>query len=106
MKDFNTIAAPLTAVMKKNENFFWGETQDKAFQLPKHKLTHAPLLVLPNFDLAFEVECDASGVGVGAVLMQGEKSIAYFSEKLNGSVLNYSTYDKELYALVHALETW
>nr|XP_027124369.1 uncharacterized protein LOC113741083 [Coffea arabica] len=106
VKDFSTIAAPLIAVMKKNEKFFWGETQDKAFQLFKHKLTHVPLLAIPNFDLTFEVECDASGVGIGAVLMQGGKSIAYFSEKLNGAVLNYLTYGKEMFVLVSALETW
>ena len=106
MRDFSTIAATLTTVMKKNEKFFRRKAQDKAFQLLKHKLTHAPLLALPNFDLTFEVECDASGVGVGAVLMQGGKPIAYFSEKLSGAALNYSTYDKELLALVRALETW
>nr|XP_027109244.1 uncharacterized protein LOC113729114 [Coffea arabica] len=104
VRDFSTIAAPLTMVMKKNEKFIWGKAQDKAFQLLKHKLTHAPLLALPNFDLTFEVECDASGVGVRAILMQGGKPITYFSEKLNGAAINYSTYDKELYALVGALD--
>ncbi|XP_071926158.1 uncharacterized protein [Coffea arabica] len=69
VKDFSTIAAPLTAVMKKNEKFFWGKAQDKAFQLLKYKLTHALLFALPNFNLTFEVECNASDVGVEAVLM-------------------------------------
>ena len=106
MKDFSTIAASLTAVIKKNVAFQWENEQDKVFQLLKHKLTQAPVLSLPSFDKMFEVECDASSVGIRAVLMQEGQSIAYFSEKLDGAASNYSTYDKELYSLIRALETW
>lgn len=106
MQNFSTIAAPLTEVIKKNVSFKWGEAQEEAFQLLKYKFTHAPLLALPNFSNTFEIECDASGLGIGAVLMQDGRTLAYFSEKLSGAALNYPTYDKELYALVRALETW
>ncbi|XP_027158001.1 uncharacterized protein LOC113759619 [Coffea eugenioides] len=106
VRDFSTIAAPLTELIKKNENFHWGDSQEQAFRVLKHKLTHAPVLALPDFSKTFEIDCDASGIGVGAVLNQGGRPIAYFSEKLNGAALNYSTYDKELYALIRALQVW
>ncbi|XP_019082698.1 PREDICTED: uncharacterized protein LOC104704959 [Camelina sativa] len=106
VRDFSSVAAPLTATIKKSVEFKWGPAQEAAFRELKHRLTHAPLLALPDFSKTFEVECDASGVGIGAVLTQGGKPIAYFSEKLSGPTLNYPTYDKELYALVRAMETW
>ncbi|KAG7530867.1 Zinc finger CCHC-type [Arabidopsis thaliana x Arabidopsis arenosa] len=106
VKDFSTLAAPLTEVIKKDVGFKWEEAQEKAFQALKEKLTNAPILILPDFLKTFEIECDASGIGIGAVLMQDKKPIAYFSEKLGGATLNYPTYDKELYALVRALQTW
>jgi len=105
VKDFSTIAAPLNELTKNGIAFHWGEEQGASFALLKDKFTHAPLLQLPNFGKTFELECDASGVGIGGVLMQEGKPIAYFSEKLNGPILNYSMYDKELYALVCTLET-
>ena len=92
--------------MKKNVGFKWWEEQEKAFQLIKQKLTNAPLLSLAKFTNTFEIDCDASGIGIDAILMQEGRPIAYSSEKLNGVALNYPTYDKELYALVRALETW
>jgi len=104
VKDFSTIAAPLNELTKKGVVFHWGEEQQASFALLKDKFTHAPLVQLPDFGKTFELECDASGVGIGGVLMQAGKLVAYFSEKLNGPILNYSMYDKELYALVRTLE--
>jgi hypothetical protein len=106
VKDFSILAAPLTEIVKKFVGFKWDNEQDRAFIEIKERLCGAPLLALPDFSKTFEIECDASGIGIGAVLMQEKRQIAYFSEKLNGAALNYPTYDKELYALVRALETW
>ena len=80
--------------------FKWGDAQEKAFKLIKEKLTHAALLALPDFTKTFDIECDALGIGMGGMMMQEGRPIAYFSEKLSGAALNYPTYDKELYALV------
>jgi hypothetical protein len=106
VKDFSTIAALLNTLTKKGVPFSWGTTQENAFTMLKDKLTHAPLLQLPDFNKTFELECDASGIDLGGVLLQDGKPVAYFSEKLSGPVLNYSTYDKELYTIVHILEIW
>jgi hypothetical protein len=106
VRDFSSIAAPLHELTKKGVSFSWDPAQEEAFDTLKDKLTHAPLLQFPDFQKVFELECGASGIGLGAVLLQEGKPIAYFSEKLSGAILRYSTYDKELYALVRTLQTW
>ena len=82
VKDFSAIAASLHELTKKGVVFHWGKAQENSFDTFKDKLTHASLLQLPNFGKTFELECDASGVGIRGVLMQDGKQVAYFSKKI------------------------
>eukprot|EP00253_Pinus_taeda_P014260 PITA_14260 len=83
-----------------NKVFQWGGKQQKAFDTLKGKISIAPILALPNLQQPFEIETDASDHAMRAVLMQHGKPICYHSENFNSAVVNYPTYDKELYALV------
>jgi hypothetical protein len=78
IKDFGTIAAPLTQLLKRNA-FHWNEQAHSAFESLKQALTAAPVLHLPDFEQCFQVECDASRSGFGVVLHQGKGPIAFFS---------------------------
>ena len=84
VKDFSSIAAPLNELVKKNAVFKWGDVHEKAFNMLKDKLINAPLLCLPNFDKVFEIECDASGIGIGAVLMQIPNRLLILMKSLAG----------------------
>ncbi|GJZ26506.1 putative reverse transcriptase domain-containing protein [Tanacetum coccineum] len=106
IKDFSKIAKSLTELTQKNKKYIWGENQESAFQLLKQKLCEAPILALPEGNDDFVVYCDASHQGLGAVLMQREKVIAYASRQLKPNEENYTTHDLELGAVVFALKIW
>ncbi|GJU98588.1 reverse transcriptase domain-containing protein [Tanacetum coccineum] len=106
IKDFSKIAKSLTELTQKNKKYIWGKDQETAFQLLKQKLYEALILALPKGNDDFVVYCDASLQGLGAVLMQREKVIAYASRQLKPHEENYTTYDLELGAVVFALKIW
>jgi hypothetical protein len=83
IRGYGSIAAPLTDLLKKND-FAWNEVAETAFEELKAAITNPPVLMLPNFNLPFVVECDASGRGIGAVLMQQQQPLAFFSQVLKG----------------------
>ncbi|GJT70414.1 putative reverse transcriptase domain-containing protein [Tanacetum coccineum] len=100
IKGFSKIARPITKLTQKSVKFEWGEKAEAAFQLLKQKLCSAPILALPEGSENFVVYCDASHKGLGAVLMQREKVIAYASRQLKVHEKNYTTHDLELVASV------
>ena len=105
VKSFGIIARPLTALTKKG-CFGWSEEATEAFNNLKRALCEAPVLALPRFDLPFVVETDVCGEGIGAVLMQEGHPIAYISRHLKGKQLHLSIYEKELLAVVFAVQKW
>ncbi|GKF25591.1 putative reverse transcriptase domain-containing protein, partial [Tanacetum coccineum] len=106
IEGFSKIAKPMTKLTQKKVKFVWGDKQEAAFQLLKQKLCSAPILALPEGSEDFIVYCDALIKGLGTVLMQREKVIAYASCQLKILEKNYTTHDLELIAVVFALKIW
>nr|GFC33749.1 putative reverse transcriptase domain-containing protein [Tanacetum cinerariifolium] len=100
---FSLISKSLTKLTQKNKSFVWGAEEDVAFQRLKRELCSVPILSLPDGPDDFVVYCDASLNGLGAVLMQQNKVIAYASRQLKNHEENYVTHDLELGAVVFAL---
>jgi hypothetical protein len=105
IQGYGSIAGPLTNLLKK-DSFAWSELAEEAFNKLKQAMVTGPVLSLPDFNKPFVVECDASGTGTGAVLMQNSKPIAYFSQAIKGRNLSRSTYEKEMMALIAAVQKW
>lgn len=105
VRNYALIAGPLTDLLKKN-NFHWDDLAQKAFEELKKAMTSVPVLVLPNFELIFEVTTDASATAVGAVLSQSGHPIAFFSKKLGPRMQLASAYDREMFAITEAVKKW
>nr|GEX22952.1 putative reverse transcriptase domain-containing protein [Tanacetum cinerariifolium] len=106
IEGFSKITKSMTKLTQKGIKFDWGEKEESAFQLIKQKLCSAPILALPEGSEDFVVYCDASHKGLGVVLMQREKVIAYASQQLKVHEHNYTTHDLELGSVVFALKMW
>ncbi|GKC75166.1 putative reverse transcriptase domain-containing protein, partial [Tanacetum coccineum] len=106
IEGFSKIAKPMTKLTQKSVKFDWGDKEEAAFQTLNQKLCSAPILALPEGSENFMVYCDASHKGLGAVLMQKKRVIAYASRQLKIYKKNYTTHDLELGAVVFALKTW
>ena len=106
IEGFSKIVAPLTQLTRKDQPFTWTDQCENSFQELKQKLTSAPVLVIPDTSRPFEVYCDASHQGLGCVLMQERRVVAYASRQLKSHEKNYPTHDLELAAVVFALKIW
>ena len=105
VQHYGSIAKPLTQLLK-NKQFLWTDAAQQAFEALKQAMITTPVLALPDFNEVFVVETDASDVGIGAVLMQKDRPIAFLSKALGESHKAKSIYEKEFLALIMAVEKW
>jgi hypothetical protein len=106
IKGFSKIVKPLTTLLEKGKEFKWDEKCQASFEELKKRLTTTPVLIMPDIHKGFDVYCDAYQQGLGCVLMQEGKVVAYASRQLRKHEQNYPTHDLELAAVVHALKIW
>ncbi|MCH81990.1 enzymatic polyprotein, partial [Trifolium medium] len=104
IKNYGRIAWPLTQLLK--DNFCWNDESQFAFEQLKLAMTTLPVLAVPNFETEFNAETDASGKGIGAVLMQEGRPVAYMSQTLSDRAQKKSVYERKLMAIVLAIQKW
>ncbi|KAJ9538736.1 hypothetical protein OSB04_031469 [Centaurea solstitialis] len=106
VEGFSSIALPLTRLLRKGVKFSWENDQEKSFEELKKRLVSAPVLTLPSGTGGYQIYSDASKNGLGCVLMQHGKVVAYASRQLKPYEVNYPTHDLELAAVIFALKIW
>ena len=109
IKNFSKIAKPMTELLKKDKEFIWGEKQQKSFEELKNKLVNYPILQHPNYEKEFLVITDASGIGLGAILVQKDEKgreyvVSYASRSLRGAEVNYPITELECLAVIWAIQ--
>jgi len=106
IEGFSKLALPLTKLLHKDSKFAWTKECEASFQELKQRLVLAPILTIPEGNKGFVVYSDASKQGLGYVLMQKDRVVAYASQQLKPHELNYTTHDSELAAVIFALKIW
>ncbi|GAB2270174.1 hypothetical protein Dimus_038827 [Dionaea muscipula] len=105
VKNYGVIAKPLTDLLKKDA-FLWGPATDTAFKALKEAMSTSPVLGLPDFSKPFIIETDASTTGIGVMLMQGRRPLAYFSKALGPRSQKLSTYERKFKVVLAAVQRW
>ena len=100
------MAKPLTELLKKDRLFVWTSVHASAFQLLKNALSTTPVLALPDFSIPFHIETDASGTGIGAVLLQRGHPLAFISKPLSPKNRGLTVYEKEYLVILMAVDAW
>jgi len=105
VRQYDVLARPLTNLLKKCQ-FIWDDNAESVFITLKQAMTTTPTLAMPNFNDSFTIEIDASGEGIGAVLSQQGKPVAFMSRALGVTKLSWFTYTKEMLAIIEAIQLW
>jgi len=105
VRQYSVLARPLTNLLKKGQ-FVWDDNAESAFIALKQAMTTTPTLAMPNFNDSFTINIDASGEGIGAVLLQQGKPVAFMSRALGVTKLSWSTYAKKMLAIIEAIRLW
>jgi hypothetical protein len=106
IEGFLKISKPMTKLLEKDKKFEWTPTCEASFQELKRRLTTALILVMPDMEKSFSIYCDASGQGLGCVLIQDGHVVAYASRQLRKHEVHYLTHDLELAVVIHTLKIW